>query len=58
MTKQIIATPWVTEFSLNIPVMQSYWGMVAAVIGLVNENKGVLQKLLQLNDYSRVNKTV
>ena len=46
------------EFSLNIPVMQSYWGRVDAEIGLVNENKGVLQKLLQLNVYSRVDKTL
>jgi len=48
----------VIEFSLNIPVMQSYWGRVDAEIGLVNENKGVLQKLLQLNAYSRFNKTL
>lgn len=31
--------------------------MVAAEIGLVSENKGVLQKLLQLNVCSRVDKT-
>jgi hypothetical protein len=56
-TQLIIVNAGFINFSWNVLLKHSWLGMVAAEIGLFNENNGVLQKLLQLYVCSRADKT-